>query len=328
MKLIEKNKAQKLVEKIQTNQFDENDIDSLFMRLRAYSKGKHIFREIADFVAHNDARDRGLANKSLETMYLRMKFFVEYNSPKKSLDISSKFPLWIKRLMLLQVDKFDEKSLKDKFNVSKQRLKNRIDIGFKEDKKAKTAILKKGKLSNDTFDAIQHVMSFLISQPAFTQEELISELISVIQTNGIELNQNLFLLQADKITLCTMLLLHNASFDFKGHQPGYTRIGCEKEAISFNTKFVDVNGNEVEHKETFGKLNINGYVVLDNNGVDVTMVHPLMQTDLDASHWCHENMFTVQPWSEDSPNHLCKKLTFSDGLHMTDTFQLSNSSAV
>ncbi|HDY7526498.1 TPA: hypothetical protein RQJ54_004464 [Vibrio vulnificus] len=328
MKLIEKNKAQKLVEKIQANQFDENDIDSLFMRLRAYSKGKYVFREIADFVAHNDARDRGLANKSLKTMYLRMKFFLEYNSPKKFLDISSEFPLWIKRLMLLQVDKFDENNLKDKFNVSKERLKTRIDNGFKEDKQAKTAILKNGKLSSDTFNAINHVMSFLISQPAFTQKELISELIYVIQANGLNLDRDLFFLQSDKITLCTMLLLHNASFDFKGHKPGYTRISCEKEAISFNTRFVDTEGNVVENNETFGKLSINGYVILDNNGVDVTMVHPLMQTDLDASDWCCEDMLTIQPWSEDYPNHLCKKLSFDDGLHLSENFQLSNATAV
>lgn len=79
MKLIEKIKAQKIVDKIQSNQFDENDIDGLFMRLRLYSKEQYIFKEIADFVAHNDARDRGLANKSLETMYPRMKYFIEYN---------------------------------------------------------------------------------------------------------------------------------------------------------------------------------------------------------------------------------------------------------
>lgn len=328
MKLIEKNKAQKLVEKIQRNQFDENDIDSLFMRLRAFSKGKHVFREIADFVAHNDARDRGLANRSLETMYLRMKFFVEYNSPKKPLNISSEFPLWIKKLMLLQVDKFDESQLKAKFKVSKKRLKSRIDNGFKEDRKAKSAILKDGKLSSETFDAIKHVMSFLISQPAFSQEELISELTSVIQDNGINLDTDLFVLQSDKITLCTMLLLHNASFDFKGHKPGYTRIGCEKEAISFNTRFIDVNGNEVKNNETFGKLSINGYVVLDNNGTDVTMVHPLMQTNLDANNWCHDNMFTVEPWSEETPKHLCKKLSFDDGLHISETFKLSNSVVV
>ncbi|MEI8654298.1 hypothetical protein P4S57_17195 [Pseudoalteromonas sp. Hal273] len=137
MKGIEKSKAQKLILKIEKGQFDENDIDSLFMRMRAYSNKMPVFREIADFVAHNDQRDRGLANQSLETMYLRMKYFLEYNSPKKSLDISSPFPLWIKKLMVLQVNKFKESVLKEKFNVTQQRLKSRIENAFKDDKKIK-----------------------------------------------------------------------------------------------------------------------------------------------------------------------------------------------
>ncbi len=327
MKLIEKIKAQKIVDKIQSNQFDENDIDGLFMRLRSYSKEQYIFKEIADFVAHNDARDRGLANKSLETMYLRMKYFIEYNSPNKSLNISSEFPLWIKKLLLLQVDKFDESELREKFKVSKQRLKCRIDNGFKEDKRAQTAILKNGKLSTETLSAIGHVMSFLISKPAFTQEEIISELICVIQYNGIDIDIDLFLLQSDKIILCVLLLLHNAIFDFKGYKPGYTRIGCERETISLHTGFID-NRNEVVNNESFGKLCINGYVVVDRNGADITLVHPLMQTNLDASHWCHDSMFVIQPRSYDTPEHLCETFSPDDDLHISDIFQLSNSTTI
>ena len=37
MKQEEKIKAQKIIDKIETGNFDENDIDSLFMKLRPYS---------------------------------------------------------------------------------------------------------------------------------------------------------------------------------------------------------------------------------------------------------------------------------------------------
>ncbi|OCH27154.1 hypothetical protein A6E12_11720 [Aliivibrio fischeri] len=324
MKAIEKNKAQKIVGKIQSGYFDENDLDSLFMRLRAYSNGKPVFREIADFVAHNDKRDRGLANSSLETMYLRMKYFLEYNSPQKSLDISTDFPVWIKKLMMLQVDKFDENELKSKFNVTKQRLKSRIDNGFKENKKEKTASLKQGKLSEDTLKAIQHVMSVLISKPAFTQDDLIDELVDVISINNIPLDKESFLAQADKIALCTMLLLHNATFDYKGHKLGYTKISPEKESISFNTRFVDANGNEVENIETYGNLHVNGYVVLESDGKDLTIVHPIMTTKLDAELWCENDMFHIETWSEDFPDHLCKKLKISDSLSISNEFKLAH----
>ncbi|HDT5893005.1 TPA: hypothetical protein QHC12_002187 [Aeromonas hydrophila subsp. hydrophila] len=329
MKLTEKVKTQKIVEKIQQNNFDENDIDGLFMRLRAYSKGKCVFREIADFVAHNDNRDRGLSKNSLETIYLRMKFFVEYNSPEpKPLDINYEFPLWIKKLILLQVDQFDEFELKDKFNVSRDRLKKRIVNGFKEDKITNTAVLKHGKISPETFDAIQHVLSYLIIQPVFTQDKLISELIDVIRINNINLDVELFQMQSDKITLCTMLLLHNARFDFNGHKPGLTKISCDSESVLFNTMFIDADGNAVDNNEGFGNLAINGYIIIDYNGTDITMTHPLMETKLDVSHWCHENMFTTQAASDKTPNQLCKKVSFSDNLYISNDFKLSNINAI
>ncbi|MDH5356168.1 MAG: hypothetical protein OEY09_17130 [Gammaproteobacteria bacterium] len=99
MKPIEKAKAQKLLVKLESGNFDENDIDNLFMRLRAYSHGNRIFREVADFVAHNDERNKGVATESLEAFYLSFKYFLEYISPKKSLDIGSSFPLYVKKLM-------------------------------------------------------------------------------------------------------------------------------------------------------------------------------------------------------------------------------------
>jgi hypothetical protein len=322
VKGIEKNKAQKLILKIEKGQFDENDIDSLFMRMRAYSNKMPVFREIADFVAHNDQRDRGLANQSLETMYLRMKYFLEYNSPKKSLDISSPFPLWIKRLMVLQVNKFKESVLKEKFNVTQQRLKSRIENAFKVDKKNKTATLKDGKLSQQTLEAIQHIMGFLVSDVAFTQEELITELVNVIVSNKLQIEKDLFLKQSDKIALCTLLLLHNATFDFKGHKLGYTQISTEKESISHNTKFVDGDGNEVEHIESFGNLHVTGWVVLNNNGKDVTMGHPIMSTNLDAETWCVEELFHIEPFNDDMPNHMCKRIKLKGDLTISDCFRI------
>lgn len=92
MKTIEKSKLQKSIQKIESGSFDENDIDNIFMKLRAYSTKFSVFREIADFVAHNDQRDRGLVNQALEHMYLSMRFFLDYQGEnKKQLDISESF---------------------------------------------------------------------------------------------------------------------------------------------------------------------------------------------------------------------------------------------
>ncbi len=129
-----------MVEKIESVVFDENDIDNLFMRLRAFSLGHNVFREIADFVAHNTTRDRGLTNQSLEAFYLNMRYFCEYVSPGVALDISTPFPIYVKRLMKYQVDRCNEQVLRAQFKVTRRRLKERIDSLFREDKTLKQLI--------------------------------------------------------------------------------------------------------------------------------------------------------------------------------------------
>lgn len=327
MKPVEKNKAQKLVKKVESGHFDENDIDSLFMKLRAYSAGFSVFREVADFVAHNDKRDRGLANQSLETMYLRMKYFLEYNSPKKTLDLSSPFPIWIKKLMKLQVLKCDEADLRKKFNVTRQRLVSRIDSAFKEDKRNKVVSYKQGKLSEATFNAIQHVMSFISGNASFGQDEIMDELISVLKKNQLEFDESVLRELSDKITVCILLLFHHSEFDFKGYKPGQCKISSEKESISHNVKFVDSEGNEVEHEESFGNLSVNGTITLDKDGKDLSIAHTIIATNLSSEVWCSDGLFHIEPFSDEIPNHMCKRLKLDVDLCLNEEFKLSDVSA-
>lgn len=327
MKPVEKNKAQKLVKKIESGHFDENDIDSLFMKLRAYSMGFPIFREVADFVAHNDNRDRGLANQSLEAIYLRIKYFLEYNSPKKTLDLSSPFPIWIKKLMKFQVGKCDEVELRNKFNVTRERLVNRIDTAFKEDAKNKIVSYRQGKLSEGTFNAIQHVMSFINAKASFGQDCIIDELVSVLKNNKLEFDEFVIRALSDKITICILLLFHHSDFDFKGYKPGRCKISSEKESISHNVKFVDADGNTVEHYESFGNLSVNGTITLENNGKELSIIHTIMSTNLSSEVWCSDSLFHIEPFSKELPDHMCKRIKLDIDLCLNDEFKLSDISA-
>lgn len=327
MKPVEKNKTQKLVAKIESGQFDENDIDSLFMKLRAYSAGFPIFREVADFVAHNDRRDRGLANQSLEGMYLRMKYFLEYNSPKKTLDLSSAFPSWIIKLMKLQVMKCDEIVLRKKFNVTKQRLVSRIESAFKEDKKNQVAIYKQGKLSEATFNAIQHIMSFISGNASFGQDELLDELVSVLKKNQLKFDESVLRSLSDKITICILLLFHHSEFDFKGYKPGRCNVSPEKESISYNVKYVDDDGNEIEHEESFGTLSVRGTITLEKDGKDLSVSHTIMTTNLSSEVWCSDGLFHIESFNDEIPKHMCKRLKLDVDLCLNEEFKLSKVSA-
>ncbi|WP_421921177.1 hypothetical protein [Marinifilum sp.] len=323
MKQIERQKTQKLINKIQEGNFDENDVDNLFMKLRAYSNGFKVFREISDFVAHNDIRDRGLTNQSLEGMYLSIKYFLEFTSNNKKLNLANPFPTWIKKLMIYQIEKSDELKLKESFKTSKERLKSRVGKGFKDNKNG-YSILLKGKISNLTIEAIAFVMSFINAKEAYSQTELLEETIDIIKKNNFEIDISDFRKQSNYFTLCTLLLLHNTVFSFKGYKDGYCKISPEKNTIySYDKTTLDENDTEVEAFESFGNLNILGYVTLPRDGKDVTIVQTIMSTNLKAEKHCDESLFQIESsFHGDRSGNIIRLLELNENIKISQNRQL------
>lgn len=319
MKQSLRSKVQKAIEKIESGTFDEFTIDSLFSGLRQYSEKSTLFRELADFIAHPDERNEGIVNESLEAFYLSIRFFTEYASTKTKLNLSTPFPAYIVKLMKYQIDKCDTNDLKNKFNVTRDKLKARIDTIFSVDKKTKLASTKKEKVLNNNFPAIQFILSFIGSHPAFEQKEILSEIVKVVKSNGLKVNEGLFLAQSEKIILLLLLIMHEAEFKHGGRVPGYCRISCERTSISHNQRFIDSDGNPVDIEESFGHLQLVGHVVVPKDGNDLKVCYPILVTQLKVEAACDESLFVIEAFSSEHPNMLCKKAKFEQDLILTDS---------
>lgn len=287
----EKSKAQRIIEKIESGNFDDNDVDNLFMRLRAHCADNEYFREIADFVAHNDERSKGVAVKSLEALYLSFKYFTEYISTKKTLDISQPFPLYVKKLMKYQVEKCNENDLRAKFKVTRQRLCSRIDNLFKEDKATKTVSLN-SKIGSETLAALQYITGFIGVQSAFTQDDLLMQTLLVLSQNGLTFDEKNIVDNFDKITLCILVLLHNTAFNINSHRPARCEVSCDKVAVIRNMNAVNESGEVVVINEEFGCLNINGLIPILNNGNEINICYSLFSTNLRVDYWCDSTLFS------------------------------------
>lgn len=327
MKASLKTKVQKAISKVESGIFDEFVIDSLFSGLRQYSGNYFLFREIADFIAHPDERNKGITNESLEAFYLSIRYFTEYISTKKKLDLSQPFPEYIVKLMKYQIDKCSNDDLKEKFNVRKDRLKARIDTMFAIDRKSGRTSVKNEKMLRNNFSAVQFILSFIGSHPAFDQGAILSELVEVIKRNKLDLNEDLFTLQSEKIILLLLLVMHEAEFRHGGKVPGRCKISCEKTFIPFNQRFVDSEGKPVEIMESFGCLQLLGYVVVPKDGKDLTICYPVLVTDLSVDSVCDESIFTIEPLSEEHPNLLFKKANFEQELILTENGTLGAKNA-
>jgi hypothetical protein len=319
----EKAKTQRTVDDVSRGNFDERDIDHLFMSLRAHCGHHLIFREVSDFVAHTDIRDKGVTIQSLEAFYLSFKYFSEYVSPKKALDIGGPFPAYVIKLMKYQIDKCKEADLRQKFDVTRNRLKSRIDKLFRIDKKDNTACLSK-RLTEPNYNAIKHILGFIGSHPAYTEEEIISELIAVLNQNKLAFDEKDILSQGDRIMLCILSLIHNSEYDFKGHKKGYCNISCDKQEIPYDVSYLDEKGDPVEVKQSYGNLQINGYVVVVNKGKEVTVCYPVITTNLEVENWCSESLFSVEP--SNGGIHF-RKVNFEGPIGVSEDFQLVSTNA-
>lgn len=276
MKAAEKAKAQKIIDKIQDGRFDENDIDNIFMRLRAYSGEYRVFREVADFVAHNDVRKKGITSASLEAFHLSFKYIIDYDVKKKTLDVSKPIPLYIKKMMKYQADKFSEE-LWTKFNVTPEELKSRIDKYFKDDKKAKTTQLQRLKDgSPEDFAPIRHLFEYVRVEPAFDAASLMQDLLGVLTWNKLVFQESAVIAQQPAIILCVMLLMHQTKFEFDDDMKGECRISTEHLDLKVGQPF-----------SGFGGLQVRGSVnVLHPEGMTFPLEFSIFESGLQAEEYC------------------------------------------
>ncbi|WP_139737669.1 hypothetical protein [Aeromonas caviae] len=320
MKPIEKNKVQKTIEKIESGCFDDNDIDNLLIKLRAYSAGFHVFKEVADFVAHNDQRDRGLACNSLRTLYLSVKFFAEYNSKNKMVDITSPFPIWIKDLMKLQVKKCNEATLIKEFNVSRKTLVKFIEKEFNEDRVNNLASCKPYGVSIEKLKAINYVMSFIYGTPSFSQNEIVDEIVSVLKVNKIKFNEKTIRGFSDKIAICILLLFHKAEFYFDGGVNGRCEISSDSNFILHSEGVSTKGGNGFD---STGDLLISGTIDWTNDSQSLSLSYPIMITNLSSKDWCSDEIFNTSALQRDRLGTVYRTINSDADLCLNEEFKLS-----
>jgi hypothetical protein len=288
------------------------------MRLRAHCSNNEYFREVADFVAHNEERNKGVALKSLEALYLSFKYFMEYVSPKKALDISLPFPMYVKRLMKFQIEKCNEADLRKKFNVTKQRLTARLDTLFKDDKPSGATVLK-GRIGAETLAALQHITSFIGVNSAFTQDDLLSQTLAVLSENKLNYDEATIRGNFDKVCLCVLVLLHNTTFNIGAHRSAHCEASCEKQSAVKNFRAIDDQNKIVVINEDFGCLDVKGYIPTLNNGKDLVMCYSLFITNLRVDDWCESDLISEQVEN----GTLYKKVNLAGELSVSRNFKLT-----
>ena len=262
MKPIEKQKTELIIDRIEGGNFDLNDIDNLFMKLRGFSGTRKVFKDITHFVAHNTERDTGLAKDGMEAIYLRMKFFALYQTVK-NIDFRQPFPIWIKRTLKFQLELLDEETLKKELDKNKNQVKNILDRSFRDNHKAGTTMIK--KYNEEIYQVIKVLLGWIIVKPVYTGKQFYEELLKVLNENKIRYSTSGMHLQKEKILISVLLLFHNTRFLLKDGRHGVCILKTDKEE---------------------GTLGCYGGVPFDYPGKKYLLIgFPIFSTKLKAEDW-------------------------------------------
>lgn len=277
MKPIKKNQVQKNIEKIQNGVFDESNVENLFISLRPYCKGYKQFKEIADFVAHSDVRDRGIVNRALLDRCLRLTALFHYSPPNKPLELFNDLPSWIIRLIKNQASLIKNKVFLQEFQFSREDFLEMLDTAYVIDDQKKIAKYTECEFPQLFWDAVKKCFVGISIIAPLTQTDVIKEIIGVLKTNKININETLIRKNADKITMCILLLLHKTEYKFEDLNNAETFISANPHYSSKK----DMEENTLPNLYVAGSFVINGL-----NGQVFEMITPIFTTNLKVEDWC------------------------------------------
>ncbi|MDC5305315.1 hypothetical protein NRA40_10490 [Acinetobacter baumannii] len=313
MKSVEKIKFLKIIKKLESGNFDENDIDNLFMKLRPYCKNHKKFLELSHFVAHNDIRDRGLINTTLEHMYFSFQFATMYSlKDGVGLNIMEPFPLWILKLIKYEAYEIDSNKFLEKYKFSRTSFLEKVKKSFKLDSKQGLAIYSKKSISPEFFSALEDCLRTVRSKIIFNQNEVIDEIISVLNSNNISFNEKNIRNNSDKIMICILLLLHNAEYEIESKYLGKTYIDYHPRKKG---------PTALPSEDNYINLSITGSykIEIEDRVLDITS--PMVLTNLSVTEWCDPNLFYSYKL-DDGTNTI--SLDFQNEIGLTEEGKLKN----
>lgn len=319
-------KVNQLIARIQAGRFDANDandVDSLLMKLRPYAGDKAVFREIADFVAHSDARDRGLAQQSIVGFADSIRYFQEYVSDQRQLDLSTPFPAYVYRLFLSQARLSDEQRLKAAHRMSHTTLIKKIEANFAIDKRAGTCSLRSNKGGVELFAALQFLTGFIHSKAAFSLRDFHEELIDVARAQNVALDEALWGEQAHRVSLAILCLISNTEFRLDGGAQATCKLETEHHFRLLRGQRRLPTGVMSSEPTSFGNLTIMGEAtVVSANKAPLRIAFPLIETDLDPHEHCDAGLFLQEQASEDFGDCDVQIINFAPDMSLSDDYKL------
>jgi len=321
-------KLNQVIGRIQSGGFDANDVDNLLVKLRPYAKKNSVFFEIANYAAHPDARDRGLAQQSMTAFVDTIRFFTEYNGANRQLNIDEPFPGYVYRLFISQTLLADEKELKAQHKVSRSSLIRKIESHFILDKKIDVCSIR-GKFGVELRKAIYYVIGFIYSRPAFDISDFHAGLLVVLRSQGVRFDEEAWSAQIDRISLAILCLVSNTDYVLPGGEDAHCELNAENQFRLVRGRRKLPDGSLCAEPVSFGCLTITGVATLKNGPrAGLQVMFPLISTDLVPRDHCSAELFQSGPAPDEWGDCDAEIINFARDMSITKDFKLARTDSL
>lgn len=321
-------KVNQIIARIHCGKFDANDVDNLLMKLRPYSKGNEIFLEIAHFVAHPDARDRGLAQRAINNFFYFIKYIEEYDFAGRRLNLDEPFPNYLYHVFISQAKLFDDAELMSVCKMGRASLIRKIESNFTIDKKTGLCGAKK-KIGAQLLSAIGFIMRDIIVKSAFNLEDFQIELRKVLRLNNINFDEDIWVRQGENINLAILCLVSNTNFIVGDDIVVNCELGSEMSNRIISGKTISPNGGITEGSGSFGRLIVRSKVQIKVEGKGpVWFSFPIIDSQLDAEKYCDPSLIVRESTSGKFGDCIAEVINFVPDMSMSSDFKLVRTESI
>src|SRR4051794_39990294 len=111
-------KSRAKVQRLLRGDFREGDLKDLFRFARDHCDGRRTIKDIGDFVAHHNERDRGLITASIRDWFTVVRFHIPIIHRKSALDAKNMPPAF-RDYMKIAVNRIDAKIVSERTKLRK-----------------------------------------------------------------------------------------------------------------------------------------------------------------------------------------------------------------
>lgn len=200
--------------KLKDKSFGEDDVEQLLIATRSFFKEHAFLRELGDFIAHPEGKEKGFCHQSIDVNYVKFKY-VHANDGTNKINAKSIEKKLFETLVINGIEYFSEKVLIQKAGIKKKELLRLVSKNYTL--KSGYYLLTGSEKLVEMEKGLNTIVSTAEMKGAFTQEQIIKQLVHAL----VEINQKieptlnikkLVRENEDDIIVCILFLLQHAKF--------------------------------------------------------------------------------------------------------------------